>query len=174
MIRRLPRSTLFPYTTLFRSFRRIKPFPCYESGFDSGRPDVLIETQFDGLAAFVYDALCNYFIVYISLPRARSPTATTLSFGCSSNSNANVALPRPWMAKTQCERHNSSRDLAPSTISLAFSGLVLHHLTSEVFGKPAAPTDPALLTSVWTNFSTSRYEQSSSGIAWSNTCTIDQ
>src|SRR3712207_8917750 len=33
MIRRPPRSTLFPYTTLFRSFRVRSPNPCFHSAF---------------------------------------------------------------------------------------------------------------------------------------------
>src|SRR5438270_9707398 len=37
MIRRPPRSTLFPYTTLFRSLRRIRPGPGPERGPEAGR-----------------------------------------------------------------------------------------------------------------------------------------
>src|ERR1039457_3831149 len=39
MIRRAPRSTLFPYTTLFRSVSKAPPKPEYvEIGFEAGAP----------------------------------------------------------------------------------------------------------------------------------------
>src|SRR3712207_8939575 len=37
MIRRPPRSTLFPYTTLFRSFDDIAPYLVFGSGLDNQR-----------------------------------------------------------------------------------------------------------------------------------------
>ncbi|GAB5476617.1 MAG: hypothetical protein Marn2KO_00840 [Marinobacter nauticus] len=33
----------------------------------------MIEIQFYGLAAFVYDALCDYFVVYIKPPKSTQP-----------------------------------------------------------------------------------------------------
>src|SRR3712207_7792341 len=54
MIRRPPRSTLFPYTTLFRSLRRSAKRglgPAYVAGFRWGRAggyDVLVEMDADG------------------------------------------------------------------------------------------------------------------------------
>src|SRR5258708_25511804 len=39
MIRRPPRSTLFPYTTLFRSRRHPSPFPCLRLQASPPRPD---------------------------------------------------------------------------------------------------------------------------------------
>src|SRR3712207_9208276 len=44
MIRRPPRSTLFPYTTLFRSFRAIRGFfGSLLSGVEQRNPEILLE-----------------------------------------------------------------------------------------------------------------------------------
>src|SRR5574340_968721 len=52
MIRRPPRSTLFPYTTLFRSCRRRRPSSLDDRGisglFSSGGPSVRFLTRYDG------------------------------------------------------------------------------------------------------------------------------
>src|SRR3712207_9197034 len=47
MIRRPPRSTLFPYTTLFRSFT---PLPGYFSPFPHGTCPLSVTREYSGLA----------------------------------------------------------------------------------------------------------------------------
>src|SRR3712207_8176233 len=48
MIRRPPRSTLFPYTTLFRSGRRLAPYPGESSCRSERRPEELMDLIIEG------------------------------------------------------------------------------------------------------------------------------
>src|SRR5437667_3098444 len=47
MIRRPPTSTLFPYTTLFRSFRELAAHAAAEAGFPAFVPDACLMSRYE-------------------------------------------------------------------------------------------------------------------------------
>src|SRR5574338_617265 len=82
MIRRPPRSTLFPYTTLFRSCRRRRPSSLDDGGisglFSSGGPSVRFLTRYDGE---VSEALVGRQGSRVSMRVARASASLLSSHG---------------------------------------------------------------------------------------------
>src|SRR5436309_9473956 len=73
MIRRPPSSTLFPYTTLFRSRIVFNPPPVSPSGFQAG--------AYDASDTFAYGLTNQQTSSTIRQPGANLPTSTTDSLG---------------------------------------------------------------------------------------------
>src|SRR3712207_8454007 len=85
MIRRPPRSTLFPYTTLFRSFRRL-----YDTGTQSAQEVTALVDRLESPLPVLFDNLITFAqIQNVRLPAIEDRKSTRLN---SSHANTSYAV----------------------------------------------------------------------------------